>query len=199
MLIEGIINQQFSSSPVTWTSALMPRRFIKRYLPNENTIKAHPSLRRLGNALHNPNLWHLNRNSVSLAFLVGIFCAFLPVPMQMLIAATLAIMLHSHLAISVALVWITNPLTIPPIFYFTYLLGSWLLGNDAHNVEFTLTLEWITRELSLIWWPLLFGSLVCGVFFSVLSYFTVRWMWAWNVGKAWRLRKQRRQKSKESE
>ncbi len=172
----------------------MPRRFIKRYLPNEATIKAHPSLRRLGNALHNPNLWHLNRNSVSLAFLVGIFCAFLPVPMQMLIAAALAIMIHSHLAISVGLVWITNPLTIPPIFYFTYQLGSWMLGGPAHNIEFTLTLEWITGELSQIWWPLLCGSLVSGLFFSVLSYFIVRWMWAWHVGKSWRLRKRARQK-----
>ena len=170
----------------------MPRRFIKRYLPNEATIKAHPSLSRLGSALHNPNLWHLNRNSVALAFLVGIFCAFLPVPMQMLIAAGLAILIHSNLPISVGLVWITNPLTMPPIFYFAYLVGSWLLGDTTSELEFTLTIEWITHELSTIWLPLLLGSLVCGVFFSVLSYLTVRWMWAWHVGKNWRLRKSNR-------
>ncbi|MFT6916376.1 MAG: hypothetical protein ACJAWL_002711 [Motiliproteus sp.] len=178
----------------------MPRRFIKRYLPNEATIKAHPSLKRLGSALHNPNLWHLNRTSVSLAFLVGVFCAFLPIPLQMLVAALLAIMIHSNLPISVGLVWITNPLTMPPIFYFAYRLGSWLLGGNVHSIEFTMTLEWITSELSLIWGPLLLGLLVCGLFFAMLSFLTVRWMWAWHVGKIWRLRKldrQRKNKPKE--
>ncbi|MEH6472419.1 MAG: DUF2062 domain-containing protein [Halopseudomonas sp.] len=173
----------------------MPRRIIKRYMPNEAKIKAHPSLSRLGGALHNPNLWHLNRNSVSLAFLVGIFCAFLPIPMQMLVASVLAILVHSNLPISVGLVWITNPLTMPPIFYFAYLVGSWLLGDSTQDLEFTMTVEWITSQLSRIWWPLLFGSLVCGVFFSVLSYFSVRWLWAWRVGKNWQIRKQSRQQN----
>ena len=177
----------------------MPRRFIKRYMPDEKTIREHPSLGRLGSALHNPNLWHLNRTSVSLAFLVGIFCAFLPIPMQMMVAAFLAIVLHSNLPISVGLVWITNPLTMPPIFYFTYRVGNWLLGSAGQDIEFTLTLEWITRELSRIWWPLLFGSLVCGVVFSVMSYLSVRWLWAWHVGKNWRLRGERRNKQKSAD
>tara|TARA_R110002094_G_scaffold120698_1_gene115523 strand:- start:1697 stop:2455 length:759 start_codon:yes stop_codon:yes gene_type:complete len=199
-VIEGIINQQFSLSPVRWIPVLMPRRFIKRFLPNEAKIKAHPSLSRLGSALHNPNLWHLNRNSVSLAFLVGIFCAFLPIPMQMLVAAVLAILIHSNLPISVGLVWITNPLTMPPIFYFTFKVGAWLLNLPDHEQEFTMTFEWISGELSHIWWPLLFGSLVCGLFFSVLSFFSVRLLWAWHVGKSWRQRKQNRlQKKKPKE
>lgn len=171
----------------------MPRRLIKRYMPDEATIKEHPHLSKLGSALHNPNLWHLNRNSVSLAFLVGIFCAFLPIPMQMIVAAVLAILIHSNLPISVGLVWITNPLTIPPIFYFTYLVGSWLLGHPTHEQEFTLTMEWISEQLSHIWWPLLFGSLVCGVVFSIVSYFIIRWLWAWQVGRTWRRRKQARE------
>ncbi|MEH6650690.1 MAG: DUF2062 domain-containing protein [Motiliproteus sp.] len=172
----------------------MPRRFIKRYMPDEKKIREHPSLGYLGTALHNPNLWHLNHRSVSRAFLVGIFCAFLPIPMQMLVAALCAIMIHSNLPISVGLVWITNPLTMPPIFYFAYTVGNWLLGSPSSDLEFTLTMEWITSELSRIWWPLLFGSLVCGVFFSILSYFSIRWLWAWQVGKSWRLRSKKRRK-----
>ena len=171
----------------------MPRRIIKRFMPDEAKIKEHPTLGKLGGALHNPNLWHLNRNSVSLAFLVGIFCAFLPIPLQMLVAAVLAILVHSNLPISVGLVWITNPLTMPPIFYFAYLVGNWLLGNPGNDLEFTLTVEWISEQLSQIWWPLLLGSLVCGVVFSVMSYFGIRWLWAWKVGQNWRKRKQQRE------
>lgn len=177
----------------------MPRRIIKRYMPSEESIKAHPHLSKLGSALHNPNLWHLNRNSVSLAFLVGVFCAFLPIPMQMLVAAILAILVHSNLPISVGLVWITNPLTMPAIFYFTYLVGAWLLGTEGQEIEFTMSIEWIQSELSRIWWPLLFGSVICGVFFSILSYFSIRWLWAWHALKNWRLRphsKHQRNKNK---
>jgi uncharacterized protein (DUF2062 family) len=65
----------------------MPRRTIRRLLPKPHAIRDHKSLRLVRERLHDPNLWHLNRHSVSVAAFVGIFVAFIPVPMQMLIAA----------------------------------------------------------------------------------------------------------------
>jgi uncharacterized protein len=47
---------------------------------------------------------------------------YMPPIGQMFMAAAAAIVLRVNLPISVALVWITNPLTIPPMFYFAYLL-----------------------------------------------------------------------------
>jgi uncharacterized protein (DUF2062 family) len=49
---------------------------------------------------------------------VGLFCAFIPVPFQMLLAAPSAIIFSANLPVSIALVWITNPITMPPIFFF---------------------------------------------------------------------------------
>ncbi len=166
----------------------MPREFFKRYMPDEEKVKKHPHLSRLGTRIHDPNLWHLNRNSISRAFLVGVFCAFLPLPMQMLIAALLAIWIRSNLPLSVALVWISNPVTIPPIFYFTYKVGAAILGTslDLDGVEFSI--QWISQSLVYIWEPLLLGSLFCGLVFSTLSYFIVRWLWARHVWKTWKLR-----------
>ncbi len=171
----------------------MPRKLIKRYMPNEAQLKSHPHLGRLGRHLHNPNLWHLNRSSVSLAFLVGVFCAFLPIPMQMLVAAGMAILVHSNLPISVGLVWITNPLTMPPIFYFTYLVGNFLLQRPEDDVPMAWTLEWLTTGMASIWWPLLLGSVVCGVVFGLLGYFGIRLFWIWHVSRSWRQRQKRRQ------
>ncbi|OMH25261.1 DUF2062 domain-containing protein [Motiliproteus sp. MSK22-1] len=170
----------------------MPRRFIKRHMPNEAKIKEHPHLRKLGKHLHEPNLWHLNRNSVSLAFLVGIFCAFLPIPMQMIVAAVLAILLRCNLPIAIGLVWITNPITMPPIFYFAYRVGSFLLDSPATELEMELSMEWLSQGFSNIWWPLLFGSLVCGVVLSALSCLLIRFLWALHVGHNWRKRSLRR-------
>lgn len=169
----------------------MPRKLIKKYMPNEDKLKQHKHLSWLGSHIHEPNLWHLNRKSVSRAFLVGLFCAFLPIPMQMIVAAILAIMIRSNLPISVGLVWITNPLTMPPIFYFTYLVGDFLIGDPNQQIDFEMSMDFIQNSLSLVWWPLLFGSVICGVVFGILGYLTVQGFWAWHVGKSWKDRAKR--------
>lgn len=91
----------------------MPRRLFKRYMPDPESIRSQKSLRFLGKLTHDPNLWHLNRHSVSRAMAAGLFAAFIPMPMQMLLAAGLAVWIRSNLPISVGLVWLTNPITIP--------------------------------------------------------------------------------------
>ena len=94
----------------------MPRRFIKRYMPHPERIKASRSLRFLGDLIHDPNLWHLNRHSVSRAMAIGLFWALIPMPLQMLAAAACAIPARANLPIAVGLVWLTNPLTMPVVF-----------------------------------------------------------------------------------
>lgn len=169
----------------------MPRKFIKKHMPTEQKIRENPSLRWLSKYLKHPSLWHLNRKSVSRAFMVGIFCAFLPIPMQMLVAATLAIFIRSNLAVSVSLVWITNPITIPPIFYFTYKVGTFLLASQPLDQEMSLSYEYLMSELGAIWVPLITGSLFCAVVFSVIAYFSINAFWVWHVKKHWKKRQNR--------
>lgn len=168
----------------------MPRKLIKKLMPDESSLRNHKNLSWLGSYLHDPSLWHLTRKSVARAFLVGIFCAFLPVPMQMIIAAVLSLFARSNIPISVSLVWITNPLTIPPIFYFSYVVGTYLLNTPTLDTELKFTYETLSHDLSAIWWPLLTGSLFCGVIFSVISYFTISSLWIWHVRKSWSKRRQ---------
>lgn len=169
----------------------MPRKFIKRYTPDPQTIKDHKHLRFLGSWLHNPNLWHMHRRNVARAFAVGVFCAFIPVPFQMLLAAIGAIFFSANMPISVALVWISNPLTMPPMFYGTYKLGAWILGLAPIDFNFELSFKWLGDSLSEIWQPFLLGCFVSGVFFSILAYFTIRIFWRISVSRAWQERKER--------
>ncbi|MGM0594175.1 MAG: DUF2062 domain-containing protein [Pseudomonadota bacterium] len=173
----------------------MPKKFIKHYMPDHHRIRSHRSLRFLGTLLHDPNLFHLNRRSASGAFAVGLFFAFVPLPLQMLLAAVAAILFRVNLPVSVALVWITNPLTIPPIFYFAYLVGTWLLGSPVHVEQsaFELTYEGIKGELSIIWQPLLVGSLLLSVTSALAGYLTIRLLWRLHLVRHYRERKLRRQ------
>jgi uncharacterized protein len=170
----------------------MPRRLFKRYMPDPASIREHKSLRFLGHLLHDPNLWHLNRHSVSRAMGIGLFAAFMPIPLQMLLAALMAIGMRANLPISVSLVWLTNPITMPPVFYGTYKLGSWLMQLPARPLPDELTWEWISGQLSTLWQPFLLGSLVAGVVFGGAAYCLTQWYWRWWVGRQWRLRASKR-------
>lgn len=169
----------------------MPRKLIKRFLPDPNYIRKQKPLRIFGGLLHDPNLWHLNRRSVSGAFAVGLFTAFVPIPFQMLLAAALAIPLRVNLLISVVLVWVSNPFTIPLIFYTAYKLGEWVIGGQSNAFYFEPTIDWLATELSAVWQPFLLGCLLAGSGAAMLGYTGVRLAWRYRVLQTW---KQRRHK-----
>ncbi|MFV2004183.1 MAG: DUF2062 domain-containing protein [Gammaproteobacteria bacterium] len=161
----------------------MPRKFFQRFLPNHQTIKDNKTLQIFGDWLHEPNLWHLNRRSVAGAFAVGLFFAWMPVPFQMVLAAGAAIWLGTNLPISVVLVWITNPFTMPPMFYFAYLVGTWIIGEPATDFSFEPTVDWLLNEMAISWKPFLVGCFSLAAGSSLIGYLTIQWMWRYTVLK----------------
>lgn len=166
----------------------MPRRLLKRIMPDHKTIREHKHLRCFGTLLHNPALWHMNRHSVAKAFAIGLFFAWVPVPFQMVLGAGGAILFHANLPLSIVLVWLTNPLTMPPMFYGAYKLGAWLLGEELQHFDMELSLAWLQHEMALIWAPFLLGCLVLAVASSLLGYIGIQIAWRSMVIKRWRKR-----------
>jgi uncharacterized protein (DUF2062 family) len=167
----------------------MPKKFIRRYMPDHKAVKENRYLKVFGKLLHDPNLWHLNRRSASGAFGVGLFFAFWPVPFQMIFSTAVAIIFRVNLPLSVATVWITNPLTMPPIFYGAYLVGSTVLGTEVDRFTFELSWTWLAESLGTIGPAFLLGCAICSVFFGVLGYFSLDWVWRYSVMRAWKARK----------
>jgi len=155
----------------------MARRIIRRYLPNASLVREHRALSFLGKRLHDPNLWHLNRRSVAGGLGLGLFAAFLPFPGQMVVAAVGAIAFRVHVLIAVAAVWITNPITIPAIFYSCYRVGVHLLGIEQHPIPVGLSLEILQHGVADTWAPLLVGSLSVGTLAGLAGYAFVRVTW----------------------
>lgn len=192
--VKATINH-ISYNSISFSNFNMPRKIIKRYLPDPDKIKDNKFLRIFGNILHDPQLWHLTRYSVGHAFLVGLFCAFIPVPFQMLLAAGGAILFRANIAISVALVWITNPVTMPFLFSFAYWVGITILGQDSNDFQFELTLDWLNNNLTHLWQPFLLGCLVCASTCAFLGYIGVRVFWRFHITNAWEERRKKRQAS----
>ncbi len=164
----------------------MIKNVIKRLFPKLDAVKEEKILKIFGPAVLQPNLWHINKKSVSRGFAIGAFCAFLPIPGQMIIAAFLSITFAANLPISVILTWISNPFTYTPIFYFAYKIGKIIINADINVDEKEID---ILSNIKDIWEPLLLGSIILAIIGSIISYILIRVYWRYYVIKVWSKRK----------
>ena len=161
---------------------------FQRYIPNKSAISNNKILNIFGSLLHNPNLWHFNRYSIATAFSIGLFLAWIPIPFQMAIAAGFAIISHANLPVSIALVWLTNPFTMPPLFYFAYKLGAWLLSYPLKPFKFVLSIDWLLGQLHTTWKPFLFGCVLLATISAIMGNIAVRILWRYAVIRNWEKR-----------
>lgn len=145
----------------------------------------------VGRQVFAADLWHMNRRSVALAFLNGIFWACMPMPFQMVAAALFAIILRCNVPLSVGLVFLTNPVTMPPYYTAAYQLGAYVLGTELISWPEEFSFAWIGEQFNLVWWPLLTGTLIIGVIASGLAYLIIRVWWSLQIRKNWTDRKKR--------
>ena len=148
-----------------------------------------------GRLLEDPFLLHLNRRSISGGLGIGIFVAFMPIPMQMVVAGGLAIATRVNILLAVATVWISNPLTMPPMLYFCYRVGAAMLGSREQRAPFELRVEWFWDNLATIWQPLVLGSLVVGVCAGLATYGLVHLLWRIYIYRHLRHRRVRRERA----
>jgi len=172
----------------------MSRRLLQRYLPHPDALRRRRSLRVVSHLIGNPTLWVLTRRSVANAFSVGLFCALLPIPFQMLVAAFGAWLVRCNLPLSIGLVWITNPLTMPLIFYGNYRLGAWLMEVHVQQAPERISTRWIAEQLVDILPALVLGSLVAALVIASLANLAIRLVWRWQVSRSWKARSQTRRR-----
>lgn len=153
------------------------KKWIRSILPNPTKVRDHPHLQFLGARIRNPNLWHVNRHSVSKAVSIGLFMAMVPMPFQMVPAALLAFWFRANMLISVVLVWITNPITMPPIFYFSYKVGALILNMPLKKIHFEISWHWLWHNFSGIALPLYVGSILLGLIMAIMGNLIVRLVW----------------------
>ena len=171
----------------------MPKNFLKKFFSKYN-LKDEKSISIFGEFIHDQNLWHMRRRSVAGACAIGLFCAFIPIPFQMVLAAGLAIIFRCNLPISVVLVWVTNPITMPALFFMAYKIGAFLTDTHLGPFDFELSLNWLFTELRERWKPFLVGCLFAGTTAGLFGFIVVRILWRIRVVSFWNKRKLRKLK-----
>ncbi len=121
---------------------------------------------------------------------IGMFIAWLPlIGLQMLLVLGLSFIFRANKLSGLPVVWISNPFTLGPVYYPSYLLGSAILKSQPVNLQslehrfasFS-SLSWSMRFKECvdflfggIFYPTLIGSLFVGAVLAVATYFlTVR-------------------------
>ena len=107
----------------------------------------------------------------------------------MFVAAALAIIVRVNLPIAVMAVWVTNPVTMGPLYLLCYQIGAGLLEMPIGDHAFTMSWEWFSTIFLAIWQPLLLGCFVFGTAAAVIGILFVRLCWRIMVLRSWAKRR----------
>ena len=108
-------------------------RRLKRWmrpLPRRSNIHKYPVLKWFASTAYKRSyLWSFKGNSIKPAVFWGLIVSFSPlVGIQMLVVFFLALFLRANLPLIVALQWISNPLTMGPIYFADYKIGCFFFN-----------------------------------------------------------------------
>ena len=156
-----------------------PKTLLRKFFSQRKTKVPLHKYGWLGRRLRDPDLWHFGRRSVAGGVGLGLFLAFIPIPVQMVLAVPCAIVMRVNLPVTFTAIWATNPITFAPMFIFAFKVGSWLTGYQSagNGIPFVPTFTGLAAMLSDIWYPLLVGCLACGVSAGAIGSLLVHWLW----------------------
>jgi uncharacterized protein (DUF2062 family) len=154
---------------------------LRALAPSREQLEANPWLRRLAPYLADPKLWCWSRRGVALGVAIGLFIGFLIPLAQILLAAAAAVLLRANVAVAAAGTLVTNPLTVPPIYYAAYHLGAWATGAPATTAVSLGDLASIGANLGAIGLPLFTGLAIAASCAAIVSYLLISRVWIWHV------------------
>jgi uncharacterized protein (DUF2062 family) len=134
----------------------------------------------------------INRKSISKGALVGLFWGFIPMPMQMAAVMLTTPFIRFNVPLAISTVWLSNPLTMPPMYYMEYLTGNLILGREGID-DIELTMEWFSEHFDDILIPLYTGTVFYSIVVSSLIYLLINRLWIASVKKE-KLEKEERRK-----
>jgi len=124
----------------------------------------------------------INRRSVTRGVGIGLFWGFIPMPMQMAAVLATTPFIRFNVPIAISMVWLSNPFTMPPMYYMEYLTGNLILGQEGiQNIE--LTMEWFKNNIGDIFIPLYVGTAFYSIVVSGLIYIGLNRLWIHSVKK----------------
>lgn len=170
----------------------MPRRFFRKFALKRDQLRGRWYIAPFDHLLHDTRLWSIRRRTVVPALSMGLFIAFLPVPGHVLIAALGALALRINIPVAALTTFVSNPLTVGPMFFVSYRLGQKLLALQPQPFGFEFSMHWLTGQFLTIWQPLLLGCVLLGSLAALVGYVVLDLLWRASLADYLALRRRRK-------
>ena len=121
---------------------------------------------------------------------IGTLIAWQPIMgAQMIVASIVAWVLRGNVMAALPMVWMSNPATFVPFYYFTYWLGAICLSIELKGIEeisqlwskitelglIDGTIELVTDFGKTVFYPMILGGTIVGVANGILFYVLTQW------------------------
>lgn len=109
----------------------MKKIYLKLFRRSYRMLR-HPRIREIGwlnsivKKFYARQYWKPCVRSIAVGLSIGLFCAMLPMPFQMLLAAFCCFMGNGNIPIALSACWISNPFTQIPLMYMQLRIGTWV-------------------------------------------------------------------------
>jgi uncharacterized protein (DUF2062 family) len=157
------------------------QRWLKRITPDRALLEKHWCLKRFTSVAFNRGCWGFHRHSVTRAFALGLFIAFIPptpmLPVHLLTCVVLGIYFRLNLPVMIATVFASNPLTWLPQIAGSLWVGAKLLRLDLMPLLHAVRHQSFWADISDLWAPLLLGAAVLGVIAATCGYVLAQAAW----------------------
>ena len=136
----------------------MPRRLLKKLFPAPHSLRGRWFLRPFGERIADPLLWTLHRRGVTYAFGAGLAICFMPLPVHLLLACSIAVIWRLNIPVICGTTFIVNPFTAVPVYYIAYRVGAALLRTAAAALQVPARRwDWFRHGLVPVWKPFVVG------------------------------------------
>ncbi|MDO9234743.1 MAG: DUF2062 domain-containing protein [Aquabacterium sp.] len=155
---------------------------VRRNTPGKDQILASPWMAPVRSHLQDDCLWHIERQGVARGVAAGLFMGLLMPVAQILFAVVASVLIRGNVPISAACTLVTNPFTVPPIYYAAYQIGErvlpesldmgWLMTDATHWLG--QSLNWAVSHGA----PLMTGLLLLATTSAMVGFAGVHLFWS---------------------
>lgn len=178
------LHERLEKQQALWRLRRRRLRKLLKPLPRKANIARYPVVKWFADAARKrPYLWSFKRENVLPAVYAGTILSLMPTyGIQLIIAFAFAMLLRANLTLMAGLQFITNPLTVAPIYFFTDWVGlkimAWTgIGTPPGGVE---TMNDLMQNVGAHFNALVIGGVVVGLFAAFVVDLTWRSL-AWEA------------------
>jgi uncharacterized protein len=166
--------------PTAGSQSQSMQRWLKRITPDRHTLEKLWCLRPFKELVFDRGCWTFHRHSVTRAFALGLFIAFIPpspLPVHLVTCVILGVLFRLNLPVLFATVFVSNPFTWLPQVAGSIWVGAKLMGMDLMPFLHELHHRHPWAHLNQLWAPLLLGALVLGLVAAGVGYLLAQFVW----------------------